>query len=132
MRLDMRKIGGAETLAGELNGKRTFGKMLAATVQEPFEPEPVFIDFVKVKVATASYLRESVLKLRDVIRGQRSHFYPVVANANVEICDELRVLVAGQRSDVLITCDLSESGNVKNIVLIGELEPVQRKTFDLV
>lgn len=132
MHIDLRKTGGSDVLAGTLNGKRLFGKLLASTVQEPFDPEPVFLDFSKVRVATASFLRESVLTLRDVIRGQRSNFYPVIANANAEIRDELHELVAGRRSDVLITCVLSESGTVSDVSLIGDLEPIQRRTFDLV
>jgi hypothetical protein len=132
MRIDIRSLGGANVLAGELNGKRLFGKLLNATVQEPLEPEAMFFDFVRVKVATASYLRESILKLRDVVRSERSNFYPVVANANADIRAELRVLVVGQRSDVLIACDLKGLATVKNVTLIGDLEPVQRKTFDLV
>lgn len=132
MQIDMKKAGGSEVLAGALNGKRVLGKLVATTVQEPLEPQPVFLDFFKVHVATASFLRESVLMLRNIVRGQRSNFYPVVANANADIRDELHELVNGQRSDVLIACNLSESGTVSDVVLIGDLEPVQRRTFDLV
>jgi hypothetical protein len=132
MLIDMKKAGGSAVLAGASNGKRVLAKLVASTVQEPFEPEPFFLDFLRVEVATASFLRESVLTLRNIVRGQRSNFYPVVANANENIRDELHELVGGQRSDVLIACTLSESGTVTNVGLIGQLEPVQRKTFDLV
>ena len=128
----MKKIGGLAVLAGASNGKRVLAKLVASTVQEPLEPEPFFLDFAKVEVATASFLRESVLMLRNIVRGQRSNFYPVIANANPNICDELHELVGGQRSDVLITCTLGESGRVSHVGLIGQLEPVQQKTFDLV
>ena len=132
MLVDMKRLCGSGVLAGASNGKKALAKMVALTVQEPFEPEPVFLDFSKVDVATASFLRETVLSLRNIVRGQRSNFYPVVANANSDIRDELNELVNGQRSDVLITCTRSESGTVSDVALIGELEPVQRKTFDLV
>jgi hypothetical protein len=132
MRIDMKKVGGSAVLAGAQNGKRVLGALVAATMQEKFEPEPLFLDFAKVEVATASFLRESVLTLRNIVRGQRSNFYPVIANANAEVRDELRELVSGQRSDVLITCALGESGTVSNVALIGDLEPIQRRTFDLV
>src|ERR1700686_3588213 len=102
MRLDIEKIGGATVLAGALSGKRALAKLLAETAQEPFEPEPLFLDFSKARVATASFMRESVLALRDIVRRRRSNFYPVIANANSDIKDELQELVAGQRSDVLI------------------------------
>lgn len=132
MKIDIRKVGGSAVLAGALNGKRLLGKLVAMTLQEPLEPEPVFLDFSKVEVATASFLRESVLMLRNMVRGQRSNFYPVVANPNANIRDELSELVNGQRSDVLIVCRLGESETVSDVALIGELEPVQRRTFDLV
>jgi hypothetical protein len=132
MQIDMKKVAGTAILAGALNGKRALGKLVAMTVQEHFEPEPVFLEFSKVDVATASFLRESVLALRNIVRGQRSNFYPVIANANANIRDELFELVGGQRSDVLIACALSESGKVSDVSLIGDLEPVQRRTFDLV
>lgn len=132
MRIDIGKIGGAAILAGALNGKRMLAQLVASSVQEPLEPEPFFLDFSKVEVATASFLRESVLMLRNIVRSQRSNFYPVVANANSDICDELHELVSGQRSDVLIACALSESGTVSDVSLIGQLEPVQHRTFDLV
>src|ERR1700749_3321930 len=115
MHLDMKKIGGSDVLAGALNGRRAFGVLVGLTAQQPLGPEPLFLDFRKVRVATASFLRESVLAIRNLVRGQRSNFYPVVANASQEICDEFRELVAGHRSDVLITCDLSESGTVSNV-----------------
>jgi hypothetical protein len=132
MKMDMKNTGGSAVLAGAANGKRVLAKLVAATVQEPFEPEPFFLDFLNVDVATASFLRESVLMLRNVVRGQRSNFYPVVANAKPNVRDELHELVNGQRSDVLIACALSESGTVSDVTLIGDLEPVQRRTFDLV
>jgi hypothetical protein len=132
MQIDMKKLGGSDILAGASNGKGVLAKLVAATVQEPFEPEPVFLDFSKIQVATASFLRESVLALRNIVRRQRSNFYPVVANANADICDELHELVDGQRSDVLIACTYSESGTVSDVRLIGDLEPIQRRTFDLV
>jgi hypothetical protein len=132
IKIDLKKVGGSPVLAGALNGKRVLGKLVAMTAQEPFEPEPVFLNFSNVEVATASFLRESILGLRNIVRGQRSNFYPVIANANAAIRDELSELVGGQRSDVLVTCTLSESGKATSISLVGELEPVQRRTFDLV
>jgi hypothetical protein len=132
MKMDMKKVGGSAVLAGASNGKRALAKLVALTVQELLEPEPFFLDFLSVEVATASFLRESVLSLRNIVRGQRSNFYPVIANANETVRDELHELVGGQRSDVLIACTLGESGRVSSVGLIGQLEPVQQRTFDLV
>jgi hypothetical protein len=132
MRLDLKSMGGDSVLAGAINGKKLFPKLLSATMKEPDEPEPVFLDFSGIDVATASFLRESVLALRDVVRGRRSNFYPVIANANDKVQDELRELVAPPRSDVLIACKLDKAGSVKQVALIGDLEPAQRRTLELV
>lgn len=132
MKIDIKKASGSRVLAGALNGRKTLGKLMAITAQEPFEPEPAFLDFENIDIATASFLRESVLTFRNIVRGQRSNFYPVIANANQIIQDELSELVGGSRSDVLIACSLTEEGKVRDVTLIGELEPIQRKTFDLV
>lgn len=40
------------------------GKLLVAVGAEPERPEPVFLNFAGVEVATASFLRESVLAFR--------------------------------------------------------------------
>ena len=130
-RLDMSKMGNAEVLAGAVNGRHTLGRLLAAAAAEPALPEPVFLDFAEVQVATASFLRESVLAFRDAIRGRRSRLYPVVANANDAVRDELAELV-GPRGDVLMACTLDAGGVVTEAAPVGELDPKQRLTFDLV
>jgi hypothetical protein len=66
------------------------------------------------------------------VRGRRSNFYPVIANANDKVQDELRELVAPPRSDVLIACKPDNAGSVKQVALIGDLEPAQRRTLELV
>lgn len=131
MRIDMCALGGGTVLAGALNGKAAFNRLLAETAGEPSRPEPVFIDFSNVEVATASYLRESVLAFRDLVRGRRSTFYPVIANANDVVRDELAELMRA-RGDVLMACALDADGVVADAGLVGDLDPKQRITFDLV
>lgn len=131
MRVDMNAIGRGSVLSGALNGKTAFSRLVAVTTAEPSNPEPVFLDFSRVEVATASYLRESVLAFRDLVRGRRSTFYPVVAGANDDVRDELAELMR-MRGDVLMACRLDEDGAVIEARLIGDLDPKQRVTFDLV
>ena len=57
--------------------------------------------------------------------------YPVIANPNEVVRDELNELVHSRR-EVLMACQLAEDGSVSNSVLIGDLDPKQRMTFDLV
>jgi hypothetical protein len=131
MKVNLKEVGGGEILAGALNGKAALTRLLMATAAEPAEPEPVFLDFLGVEVATASFLRESVLVFRDVVRGRRSTFYPVIANANDAVRDEFVELV-GPRGDVLMTCTLGDDGSIVEAKPIGDLDPKQRMTFDLV
>ena len=133
MRIQIRDLAEADgrILAGALTGRKLLAKLVERTGEEPATPEPVFLDFDGVEVATASFLRETVLAFRDTVRGRRSNFYPVVANASDLVADELRVLVA-DRGDVLMLCALDESGKTDQQRLVGELDPKQRVTFDLV
>lgn len=118
-------------MAGSILGRQAFGALLALTVQEPLTPEPLFLDFTGVEIATASYLRESVLHFRDAVRRQRSNLYPVVANAKEQVIEELTLLIQANRG-VLMTCSLDAQGVPSRAILLGELEPMQKLTFELV
>lgn len=131
MKINLAELSGTSVLAGALNGRTALNRLLAETTTEPDSPEPLFLDFSGIEVATASFLRESVLAFRDIVRGRRSGFYPVVANANELVRDELIELLRS-RGDVLMTCGLDEDGTVVEASPIGELDPKQRLTFDLV
>jgi hypothetical protein len=84
-----------------------------------------------VEVATASFLRETVLAFRDTVRRHRSNFYPVIANAAPLVAEELKVLVASHK-DVLMLCALDQDGRPHQPQILGELDPKQKFTFDLV
>jgi hypothetical protein len=131
MRIHMAKLVGAKVLAGALSGRKVVAKLLELTRQEPLEPDPVFLDFAGVNVATASFLRETVLAYRDAVRRRRSNFYPVIANANDLVEEELKVLVTSD-GDVLMLCTLDENNHPHEPRLLGKLDPKQRLTFDLV
>lgn len=131
MKVDMKEIAGTDILSGALAGRDVLGKLLAATASEPSKPEPLFLDFCEVTVATASFLRESVMQFRDFVRGGRSMFYPVIANANSAVREELLELLRG-RGGAFLAATLADDGTAADIKLIGELDPKQRTTFDLV
>lgn len=123
--------GSGEVLAGAMNGRRAFGKIMERSGQEPLLPEAVFLDFASVNVATASFLREAVLAYRDAMRSRRSNFYPVIANANELVEEELKILVASDGSAVML-CSLDRDNQPRASRLMGQLDPKQRLTFDLV
>jgi hypothetical protein len=124
------EVDGTPILSGAASGRAALSMLLSKTAREPSAPEPVFLDFQWVEVATASFLRECVLTFRDFVRRRKSTFYPVVANANDSVREELGELVRG--GDVLMTCTLDADGNVTNAAPIGQLDPKQRLTLDLV
>lgn len=133
MRIDMSEIGVGDgsVLAGVDSGRAAFARLIAKIVSEAAEPEIVFLDFSRVTVATASFLRECVLAFRDAVRGRRSNYYPVLADANKAIFDELSVLTAGG-GDVVVLCSFSRQGIPQDWRILGELDPKRRVTFDLV
>lgn len=116
-------------LSGAQAGRHLFAK-LVANAPAPNEPEPAFLDFSGVSVATASFLRESVVAFRDYARSTLPNLYPVIANANDAVAEEL-VFFLRHRADALWACDL-DNGRPVNAHLLGELEEVQRATFERV
>lgn len=131
MILDISVLAGGTVLSGAPSGRDLYTKLVAALPLEPAIPQPLFLDFGRVEVATASFLRESVLAFRTFVRGRRSNFYPVIANACADLIDEL-VELAHPRGDVLMTCTLDDDGDVLRYGHIGKLDPMQQLTFDLI
>ena len=131
MIIRMRDLIDRDILAGAAKGKSVFTSCVLVTGDEPDEPTALFLDFGDIEVATASALRESVVALKSYKRSIGSKQYPVLANINDGIEDEVRVLMDA-RNDAIITCDLGSDGGVSNIRLIGDLDPKQAMTFDLV
>lgn len=130
MLVSLKGLANNTVLSGAVNGKRLLGQLLAS-VDEPTEPTPLFLDFTGIEVATASFLRESVVRFRDLMRVKRSTLYPVVANADESIVDELSVLM-GANGDAMMCCCLDDQGHVTSATLIGSLDPKQRLTFELI
>jgi hypothetical protein len=131
MRISFKELAGMDILAGAESGRRVLARLVESTGLEPKSPEPLFLDFVGIEVATASFLRESVLLFRDAVRNRRSNYYPVFANQNDLIAEELRLLCTS-RGEVIMLCTLSSDGIVSDSRMAGELDPKQRITFDLV
>ncbi|MQU72474.1 hypothetical protein [Sinorhizobium meliloti] len=125
------QISDSVVLAGTVNGKIAFAEMIKSIPEAATVPQPLFIDFGGIDVATASYLRESVFALKSYLRTKSSSYYPVVANANANVWDELSV-IANAKNDVIVTCELSDDDATTNVELVGKLDPKQRMTFELV
>src|SRR5262249_41322764 len=91
----------------------------------------VFLDFRGIQVATGSFLREAILGFRDFCRRSRPDLYPVVANANDTILEELADLLHGRR-DALVICTLAKGEVPGQAKVLGLLEDKQRATLQAV
>lgn len=133
MRISMLMLLGTqgEMLAGAETGRRALAKLVEKTGVNPSTPEEIYLDFEGVEVATSSFLREAVFGFRDAIRRDRANYYPLVANANEYVIDELKILL-DLRRDALMVCTLDARGTPGNARLLGELDTKQGITFDLV
>ncbi|BCH55352.1 hypothetical protein RvVAR031_29620 [Agrobacterium vitis] len=114
-----------------MNGRIAFSEIIKSIPDDRGVPQPLFLDFGSINVATASYIRESVFALKLYLRAKSSYYYPVVANANADVWDEVSV-IASARNDVIVACNVADDDTVTNIELIGSLDPKQQMTFELV
>lgn len=122
--------GNNPVLSGSPRGSLLLSKLIS-TVQQHEEPTIVFLDFQGVEVATSSYLRVSVLGFRDHCVNLHLNLFPVVANVNVDIVEELRVALDG-RNDAVIVCDLNKSGKITASRIVGSLDEKQRRTLEAI
>ncbi|MGX1110212.1 hypothetical protein AB7M47_008595 [Bradyrhizobium elkanii] len=130
--IDMNELTGLDVLSGASDGKVSFNAMLGKIIQmEPVEPTPLVIDFGRITVATASYLREAIFNLKAYLRTSNSKLYPVAANAKRAVLEELAV-IAEARNENLLVADISADGKVENQQVIGQLDPKQASTFERV
>lgn len=131
MHIQIGELVGKKVLTGATHGRNLCTKLLERIDRYPSEPKHLLLDFGGVDVATASFLRECVLEFRDTVRRRWPELYPVVANANEDIVEELRILTEPY-GDVLALCSIGEDGRPERFVLLGELDPKQKVTLDLV
>lgn len=122
--------GGLEVLSGQPRGRLLFGK-LVEVVQPQDEPTVVFLDFGGVNVATSSFLRAGVLAFRDHCVRMGLNLFPVLANINDDIADDLKVMLE-QRGDAFVACDIDDDGRISSIRVVGSLDEKQRLTFEAV
>lgn len=123
-------VDGRSVLSGATAGRQLLSALIAATPSAD-APTPVFLDFKGVQVATASFLRESIFAFRDYARHSLRNIYPVVANLNTSVAEELGFYVRA-RGDVLWSCNIDSHGKAIATRLIGDLDPAQRATFNAV
>lgn len=131
MKIDIADLAETSHLAGALQGRKLFARLSDGRFEYPHEPTPLFLDFQGVEIATASYLRESVLKFKNHMRANRTTLYPILANASETVEEEVAV-IAEATNDAFLTCELGGDERVTDVRLLGSLDPKQRMTFDAI
>lgn len=120
----------ASVLAGSARGRAVLSRLVELAVPQTC-PSLFVLDFAGVEIATGSFLQESALGFRDFVRGRHLDLYPVVANANAAILDELSTLLIAQH-DAVMSCEIDADGKLTAASAIGRLEEKMRMTLDLV
>lgn len=123
-------LAGNEILSGVAAGRKVFTR-LVSEARSSGVSEAVFLDFSGVRVATSSFLRESVIAFRDYARSTLTDLYPVLANCGPLIIEELAFFLK-HTSDALWLCDLKAGKEPTNVRLVGELDEVQQTTLQRV
>jgi hypothetical protein len=129
MKLSLAELSRNDVLAGAANGAVMLSHFVAR-VHGITVPTVVVLDFAGVTVATGSYLRECVLGFRDYCRRSQPNVFPVVANLNETVLEELRDLLKFCRQ-ALICCETS-GDRLKNPRVEGVLEEKQLVALDAV
>ncbi|SRR5258708_7181972 len=126
-RINVRQITGLGTLIGKIGGTRDFPKFMEAVSASP-EGSTVVFDWSGIEIATASYFGATVLPLlrMSITGGMDRYFMHVGLNQNC--FDELKLVVEYQNLVVLVG-DPGRGDSIRNVRVIGKLEPVYSETL---
>ena len=125
MHTDIAELVGTDVLGGALQGRHACAKLSELARNPPDNPTPWFWDFKGVKVASASFMRECFVALQAILRAQRSTLYPVIANANPDVREDLRVTYKDVGTAIVI-CRLDGRGAPAMSVSSAILNPMPK------
>jgi hypothetical protein len=124
------KSGQEPVLAGRLDGRRGFVRVLEDI--PPFTASSlVALDFAGVDLATASYLSELVLPLRDHLRLRDPAGYVVAANLGAKVSEEIDELLT-RAGEAILACETAAPSRITGVRLLGRLDSKLRETFEMV
>jgi hypothetical protein len=115
-------------LAGSPAGKRMCAALWA--VAKDSAPGVFVSDYIRITVATSSFMREAVVGFRNLVRAERPDVYPVLSNLGVDVEEEL-VGLLNQMGEAFWVFNLAKGG-LKKHRLIGRIDPKLRETLDLI
>lgn len=110
---------------------RTIFSLLATKVPTSVQPVVLALDFAGIEIATGSFLREAVLAFRNYCRSNCPAVYPVVANANQAVVEELEYLLK-DRGDAIVLCVTTDRNELESARIVGCLEEKQLEALTAV
>lgn len=130
MNLCVHQLAGEDVLAGAGEGAAMLAKFINALGPQE-EARLTILDFSNIRVATGSYLRESVLGFRNYCRQRVPASPVIIANANPVVTEELRSLLNAS-GDAVVTCKITGTKDPRKGYVLGTLEDKQRLTLDAI
>jgi hypothetical protein len=94
------------------------------------KPGLFLMDGSGLTVATSSFLREAIVRFRDLVRQERPDLYPVISALVPDVEEEL-VGLLNQMGEAFWVFDVTR-GKVKKRRLIGHIDPKMKEALDLV
>ena len=131
MHTDIAELVGSDVLGGALQGRHACAKLSELACKAPDTPAPWFWDLRAVKAASASFIRECFIAQHAILRAQRSTLHPVIANANPDVREDVRVMYKDV-GKAAVVCRLDGRGRAADIGLLGHLESYADATFAMV
>jgi hypothetical protein len=116
-------------LQGRLLGRKHFGQVCGMLADSP-TGEMVVLDFQGVEMMTGSWANEMIVPLYTWAADPRNDFFPVLRNLRSGWDEELQLL-AGWNQQCYLWAKGREA-RPRRAVLIGPLDPAQRKTLEAV
>lgn len=127
MHLSLEPYADNGVLAGSLDGQKAFAGLVQQTPAVS-APTVCFLDFRGVQVATTSFLRDSIVAYRAHARSTWPNIYPVAANLEFRVREDLEVILKA-RGDAYVICRLDEDDSVSAVELIGQIDGKQLLTL---
>lgn len=131
MKTDIADLAGTPVLGGAMAGRALFAQLAQLAQARPAETTPWLWDFSGVEVASTSFIRESFLSIRALLRAQLSKLVPIVVNANPDVREDLSLMLKASESAIL-SCECDEQGRISGLELIGDPDGHLQLTFALV
>lgn len=127
--ISVAELAGSQELAGAANGNSWF--RAARHSLDALEPGLHSLDFKEVRLATVSWLRESVLALQKYAEAMQPTTLLIVANLSDLVREELAVALEAV-GRVTVTACVSSDLQLHNPVLLGRLDPALSETLRVV